>query len=274
MNLSDKSIKFYTLFSLIYIFPLLLALENYYYIDDLARSLWGFGWDHDGRILSTKVIQLISFGEKSIDLFPYSNILASLILALGGFFISEILKIEKNQKIKFSGLLLLTSPFMLENISYKWDSLPMSVSIISVIIPFLFINNYKKFIITSTLGLIICLFTYQASIVIYGLITFCLIISYSINKTEIKEIIYLLKFTLISCILSFLLFKATILFLNIDYKNRDSTIFSSPDTFILLKNNTKNSFRLIKKAFNLPLKNHFFTNLYFIFYFDSENIFM
>lgn len=251
MKLNDKNFKFHIIFALIYIFPLILA--NNYYMDDTNRIIDGSGWNEVGRNLATKIMQLLSFGNQSVDLFPYTTILASLILALAGFYISEILQIEKNQQIKFSGLLLLTSPFMLENLSYRWDSLPMSISIISVIIPFIFISNSKKFIFSSILGILTCILIYQASLVIYGLLIICLIISYCINKT-IKEIIYILKTSFISLIIAMLIYKIIVLLFNINFSNRELTIFQSTTPLIFLKNNIENSYFLVKDAFNKPLK--------------------
>lgn len=228
--MNKKSIKFCIIFSFFYVLPLLIS--NIYYIDDILRSVQGYGWHSDGRILSTHIMQIITSGRNSTDLFPYSILLSSIILALMGYCISYITNIEKNQKIKFSAVLLLISPFMLENLSYRWDSLIMAISISSAIIPFLF-HSKLKFILASIIGILITIFTYQASIVIYILMIMIISISYSINN-KTQYIYSLIKKSILSLLISFILFKLYCWVRPIDFSNRDETIFS--ENFLLLLN--------------------------------------
>lgn len=244
---NKNNIIFYCIFSIIYIFPLLLT--NSYYIDDINRSIYGYGWNHDGRYIATKILQFISSGKDFIDFHPYSIILAALILALSGYYISIILDLEKSSKIKFSGILLLISPLMLENISYRWDSLPMAISIISVIFPFLYLKRPSYFVIISFVGIITSIFTYQASVAIYGLLALCLIISNSL-KSNFKNVLQIIKLCSIALILSFLAYKAITLLLNSTYQGRNLTIFASSDIITLLKANIDGTYKLIQTVFN------------------------
>lgn len=231
MILSRKQFFYLSLFAFIYILPLLLI--NIYYIDDLRRSMEGYGWRHDGRELATFIMRLISSGNLSIDFYPYSLILSSVILCFSGFYVSKILGLNENGKFSISSLLLISSPFMLQNLSYRWDSLIMAISIISLILPFFFIDNYKKFIPFSLIGILTSLLTYQASIVVYLLMVLCLIISYCLNKT-LKDIIYLLKVSISSLVLAFIFYQIINKILNINFKERGATIFSSSDFIELL----------------------------------------
>lgn len=246
--MNKKSIKFCIIFSFFYVLPLLIS--NIYYTDDILRSVQGYGWDQDGRFLSTYIMQFITSGRNSLystDLFPYSILLSSLILSLSGYCISYIIKIEENQKIKFSAALLLISPFMLENLSYRWDSLPMAISIWSVIFPYIF-HSKLKFILASIIGILITIFTYQASIVIYILMAMITSISYSINN-KTQYIYSLIKKSILSLLISFILFKIYTWFSPINFQNRDETIFF--ENFLpLLTKNMISTLKTVKLAFN------------------------
>src|SRR5690606_25506540 len=114
--------------AVLYIFPLLLA--NKYYSDDILRYAAGGGWSMDGRPVATIIMKILSGGEKIKDLFPYTLIIGALLLALSGYCISYVSELEKNKKYKLSALLLLVSPFMIENISYRYDVLTIALSVL------------------------------------------------------------------------------------------------------------------------------------------------
>ena len=80
--LKDKSLKAFIgllIFSLIYILPIILA--NFYYIDDLGRSLRGYtDWNGNGRPLASLIAIVLSDGFPLMDVSPWIQILSVVVL--------------------------------------------------------------------------------------------------------------------------------------------------------------------------------------------------
>lgn len=220
--------------AVLYIFPLLLA--NKYYSDDILRYAAGEGWSMDGRPMATIIMRILSGGEKIKDLFPYTLIIGALLLVLSGYVISYVSELEKNKTYKLSALLLLVSPFMIENMSYRYDVLTIALSVLLVTLPFLWKNNSKTFLIAATTGVFISLLTYQASIVIYILTAILVLINYCFTE-KAKTILHHIKIFSLPAIIGFILTKLTSKIFLLDYSGRDKTIFSSDDTLANLKSN-------------------------------------
>lgn len=157
------------LFSLLYILPIILA--NFYYIDDLGRSLRGYtGWNGNGRPLASLLAIIFSNGKPLMDISPWIQIAAIITLDY-----SLILFIKKYTPkatvfqivgIASCGYLNL---FLLENLSYKYDSLGMiiSLSIFLVLYSLPELISNKKQMLFSVGAVVISLSLYQASIGAY-----------------------------------------------------------------------------------------------------------
>lgn len=172
LSLEGKYFKAFVLlmlFSLIYILPIVLA--NFYYIDDLGRSLSGYtGWNGNGRPIASLLAIVFSDRKPLMDVSPWIQIASILMLnySLALFLKKYIPKATAFQLFCVAGFSYLNL-FLLENLSYKYDSFGMIFSI-SI---FLFIYalpesiDWKKKIIVSTLSAIVSLSTYQAAIGAY-----------------------------------------------------------------------------------------------------------
>ncbi|AYB49147.1 O-antigen conversion protein [Candidatus Williamhamiltonella defendens] len=233
----NKNMIFYIVLTLIYIFPLILA--NVYYFDDMGRAMYGFGWSHgnDGRILSTLLMQMLSLNTTIGDLFPYPTILSALIFTTSGYFTCKISGIEDQKKIKICSFIPLVSPFILQNLSYRYDCLPMSISVIACIIPFLFFSNQYIFIILSIIGLLVSAFTYQSSISIYPML--CIIKSIrDLIDSKHQEVIKNIFLSIVSFFIFLLMFKIIQILFSIQInESRSDLVFSTSNPFELIKNN-------------------------------------
>lgn len=175
----------------LYVAP--IALSNIYYVDDMMRITTGDGWDADGRIFATVLMQLLSFGNVIPQMFPLSLFISSIITLISGVIVSRILFEKDNFLTKSCSLLILTSPFYLENLSYRYDSLPMSISILIAIIPFLSRSKYI-FALTSIPCIVFCLGLYQTSAMVY----FALLICIFINRADKGDFRFILTMSLVS----------------------------------------------------------------------------
>ncbi|ECG8701586.1 hypothetical protein FKH22_01650 [Salmonella enterica] len=169
---SDKDSKLFlyvlvAMFSL-YVIPIILA--DRLYIDDILRSQLGYTyWSPNGRPLADLLMSALSFfGKNIVDLSPLPLIIALAIFSLCAFLyfktnIAEIGAIP-SAVIMFS---VIANPFLLENLSYKFDVLPMITSISILLIPFIFKPTSKAGFAMSIAMITSSLCFYQASIGFY-----------------------------------------------------------------------------------------------------------
>ncbi|WP_353894621.1 glucosyltransferase domain-containing protein [Photorhabdus laumondii] len=109
-----------------------------YYLDDLGRVIYGTMWDHDSRYLSNIVYYILTFGNKTLNISPYPQILSIIVFSFSSLIITKAFKLNTDIISALACSLLLTSPFYIENVSYKFDSLTMALSIFFVYIQYIF----------------------------------------------------------------------------------------------------------------------------------------
>lgn len=151
------------LLTIAYLFPLLTS--GHYYADDLLHSVTGYTpWNSNGRPLSNGLSHLIMAGGLLSDIAPLTQVLGAATISASIVFLS--IRISK------SGIVLpilalfpiISSPYYLENWSYRYDSLTMAFSISSAILPYVFkASGIVKTICISTALLFISLCFYQAA---------------------------------------------------------------------------------------------------------------
>ena len=157
------------IFSMIYIFPIILA--NFYYVDDLLRSMSGDTyWEINGRPLASFLTIAINGGMPLMDVSPWIQILSVAILSY-----SLILFLKKYVPRATSFQLVCIAScsyfnfFLLENLSYKYDSLGMicSLSLFLILYALPESLNRKKHLALSAVAVLMSLSLYQASIGAY-----------------------------------------------------------------------------------------------------------
>lgn len=117
--------------SIIYILPILMA--GSIYIDDNTRVFRNFGWTVDGRYLSNLVYNVLSIGNGPLDFFPFTQIASVLILVISAAVIARAVNFSSVTAITVA---ILSSPFLVQNLSYRLDSLTMAMSFLVILIPF------------------------------------------------------------------------------------------------------------------------------------------
>jgi hypothetical protein len=164
-----SAFKSLVLFSLLYIFPILFA--NFYYIDDLGRSLRGYtGWDGNGRPLATLVALVLSNGKPLMDVSPWIQILSIALLSYALIlFLRKYIPAASPFKLFSIAAFFYLNLFVLENLSYKFDTFGMilSLSIFFILYSLPEELSLKKQFMFSSLAVILSLSLYQASIGAY-----------------------------------------------------------------------------------------------------------
>lgn len=144
--------------SILYVLPIILA--NRYYNDDLSRSLTGLtGWSGDGRPVTEYLMRFLCGGMPIADIAPLPLIASVLLLSYSLIvYAKENLYWFKRDIIFIYGMfLVLANPFMLSNLSYRYDCISMVGAMAAVFI-FYSVKPFKliyTFIVSVTFGILL-----------------------------------------------------------------------------------------------------------------------
>lgn len=114
----------------IYVFPLVLA--DVLYKDDMKRVLYSdpSSWYDDGRPLMAFILSLFNFGTPMFDTSPLPLLIGILFLAFSlTLFYKKYLQNYDRLSVVLCLLMFIISPFFLENLSFKFESLGMSITL-------------------------------------------------------------------------------------------------------------------------------------------------
>lgn len=205
---NQTSILSLAIFSVLYVLPLILA--NTYYIDDMNRTVRGYAWDHDGRFVSSLFMHLLSFHQDIVfSFYPYSIMISSFILSVTGFTITYSLGVRRKYLLFYGSILLATCPFLLEILAYRFDCLPISLSLFCIAVPFLFFDNKKIFFFTSLLSIFVCFGLYQTTALSYWIV-FGLFFLKLIWHTKYKAAFISVFIGVIAFVLAFIFYKISL----------------------------------------------------------------
>lgn len=121
----------------IYVLPLILA--GRFYQDDLSRSLYGItGWNNDARPLTEWLMRWLCGGFPLGDVFPLTLLLAVLLLAYTVTLYSKRYLPEGGLPFPALGIgfLVISNPFLLSDLSYRFDSVTMALALCAAILPY------------------------------------------------------------------------------------------------------------------------------------------
>jgi len=149
------------------LYPILRA--NRYYNDDLKRALIGHtGWDSNGRPLTTLLMKLLQcYDSGLVDISPLTQIGAIAVLAWTGVLIARRYALRSPWMATLIAFPLGAQPFYLENLSYKFDALSMSIAILLALLPILTIANHRRGWWLGVLSLFASLNFYQPAVNVY-----------------------------------------------------------------------------------------------------------
>lgn len=161
-----KAYIWFAISSLAYILPIIKA--DRYFIDDYNRAILGYlSWSDNGRPLADIVMSAMNFGTTISDISPLTQIIGVASLAVILAFLLGRGGLGTTPAVLCS-MCVIASPFMMETLSYAYDSLPMLLSISFIFIAFLIKpkSHYISFA-WHFICIISSLCLYQASLGIY-----------------------------------------------------------------------------------------------------------
>ena len=155
---------------------LAIILSNVSYRDDIMWSMFGSRNWHDWSRYVTILLSYFIQPEISMtDISPIPQLLAVPILSCCSILLVYLMCDRKITLIRLlASIPLGLSPYILECLSYKFMAPYFAFSILTCIIPFLFIAYKRAFLFCSIISLLIMCMTYQAASGIYMLIVIIL----------------------------------------------------------------------------------------------------
>lgn len=164
INIRAKDFSICFLFSIISV--LAIILSGRFYVDDLGRSQLGYlWWGSNGRPLSDYIMTSLNFNSVISDIYPIPQILSVCIICLVALSISYR---YCNGSLIVSSTLsvcMISSPFFLESISYRFDSVTMALSLAVAMMPSIARLKYlRAHFLVCCVSTIAVLSLYQASL--------------------------------------------------------------------------------------------------------------
>lgn len=154
----------------IYVLPILLA--NRPYQDDLSRSLYGItGWNNDARPLTEHLLTWLCGGFPISDVHPLPLLLSLLLLAYTITLYAKRYLPSENRMVHALciGFLVIANPFLLSNLSYRFDCVTMILALCASILPYVAPTKkalWKVFVLSLFMCLV-TLTTYQPACGVY-----------------------------------------------------------------------------------------------------------
>lgn len=163
LPLKNKSL-YAVIFSLIFIFVMPIILYNGFYVDDNVRIITGKpDWNWVGRTFADWLMKTLSLNTEVID--DFSPI--PLVMAIALFSLTLYQVISKNvENISIMKVLpfifLIVNPFFMQNLTYKFDSLPMTIALSCAVFAYFYenVSKVKKYLVMTGL-LVVALELYQ-----------------------------------------------------------------------------------------------------------------
>ena len=186
-----------------------LIRGDIYYCDDWGSSIRETSWNHFSRYLGTFILNdFATLGKGSLDLSPLPQIMGVCFVIISSMILIYLIRKKFDLLGIIASLPLGLSPYFLQNLSYKFESLFMGVAVLLAILPFLFKENRKIFIVVSIISLFLMFMTYQATNAIYIILSLYFAFSaFFLEKKSLKESIIFLSICAVNLILAGLIYK-------------------------------------------------------------------
>lgn len=209
----SKAFCWLIVFSFLYIFPILIA--NFYYIDDVGRAITGgISWNRDGRPLLTALIVFLSNGKPIMEISPWMQILAVIVFDYASIlFARKYVVSASSLQIFFLTAFGFVNWFLLENVSYKYESLGMLASISIPLILYALpdkVGGGKKQIVFTLFSVMASLSLYQVSIGAYLSLIIIEMLYLLYQKTAWKQVFKWSIMRMIAIAAGSILYKLTI----------------------------------------------------------------
>ena len=251
-----KVMKWLICGSLLYVLPLIIS--NVYFNDDVARSIYGYyGWEFNGRPLTTLLMKVIGGGRATsiVDGSPSYLILGLIVLSYSFvLFARKHLSAFSTLSKTIIMLFALLSPFLLENLSFKYDVLSMLLALSLIFLIYSFDHHMTRILQMIVGALIVCaVFSlYQAVICAFIILAIFECIEGLLKNKKLKNIFAKVLERILTLGIGALLYEIIINFvIKLDAYSRDHSglVSFNKQGFAQFINNAKDYKTLVKSLF-------------------------
>ncbi|MFQ0833635.1 glucosyltransferase domain-containing protein [Citrobacter gillenii] len=222
MNKIKLRPSFFFIISMLFCLP--IALANIYFRDDLSRADYYFvNLKTIGRPIADILHDILTAFNSGADLSPLTLIISSIFLATSSFVLFKKFSYEKSFLWASPFLFIICNPFILQGLSYKYDSISISASVLFAIMPFAF--NAESKLKRSMLAIsffYLAIGSYQASVNVIIATTCFVVITEILNQKQCKNILLYISSKIVELSASLFLYFLTISFLFPHTKSRSS----------------------------------------------------
>ena len=165
---------------------------NFNYIDDLGRTVLGYGMVGDfSRYIADFCSKFLHMNSYLADVSPLTQIIALCIMGLTGITLLSVFSFGKKTSLwSVCSLIPMTiNPYFLQCLSYKYDAPYMALSVFVSVAPIIFYKKSSiKYGFTVFCGTLIMCTTYQSSSGIFPMIVAFMCLMLWNRKEPVKEI--------------------------------------------------------------------------------------
>lgn len=211
--LKENKVSFFSILSVNIVSFIAIIRANYYYTDDLGRSVYGYGMEGAfSRYISSLLSKVVHGNSWLADVSPLSQLIALAIVSVAAVLLLHILSETINKKItKWSFVALVPiclSPYFLTCLSYKYDAPYMALSVLVSILPLVFYKSNTVFYSASVfIGMLMMCMTYQVSSGIFSMLVMMMSLMMWMQKTEYKKIFRFILSSALSYLSALVAFK-------------------------------------------------------------------
>ncbi|HFN3851164.1 glucosyltransferase domain-containing protein [Escherichia coli] len=189
--MKNRSLFLSIMSGLIILLPILMA--NRLYVDDIGRATHGYlSWDDNGRPLTSLIMKLITTNSSMIDVSPLPQLLGIILFCAAIHLFANRVGIDNEFDRVLIVAATVSTPIILENLSYRFDTLTMMLSAICFMIAPVLSFKIKPYDYVVKIALVVSgLSMYQVNISFYVIASLCIFISIQNHKpdTAIKNAI-------------------------------------------------------------------------------------
>lgn len=194
-----------------------IMLANYTYNDDLYRQAsgfkdWGDSWN---RPLSDFLSSIIHVDNGFLLVIsPYNLFISAFFLSLSSIILVNLICNPNTHRLSKSYYFTLLaslpiglSPYFLQSLSYKFDSIYMTLALFLQILPFLFIAHKRIFVIITIISIVCSYSLYQASSGIFVIIAIFLVFRNILSAMPLKQNLGFVLMFLVPYLLGCMIYK-------------------------------------------------------------------
>ena len=190
---------------------------NFFYVDDLGRTVYGYSLAGDfSRHIADLLSEMVHGDSWLADISPLPQFLALTITAVTGIVLLHIIGETINKEpSKWSFIALIPlglSPYFLTCLSYKYDAPYMALSILASVVPLLFLKaGLIHYCLSVFIGMLVMCMTYQVSSGIFPMIVLMLSLFMWTQRKDYKSILRFLLASSISYLFALFVFRFAIM---------------------------------------------------------------